>query len=237
MRIVIPSRGRAGNVRTLSYFPDRSAVTLVVPESEEIEYDRHCAGAEIVTGTWDNIGQKRQFVLDRWASREKILMLDDDLRFRVRRGEKFATATSEDVIKMIRTIDGLLDTARHVGIADEFMCQHNPPGLVEGKRYNQVLGYNFVGLKDVPHFRLMINEEHDMHLQLLRLGHRPVVLTDFTKGSLYQASGGCSTWRTGEVERDEFEKFRALWPDVVTIVPNANSCSGLATRVAWRRAA
>lgn len=234
MKVIIPSRGRAGNVRVLEYLKELNPI-LVVPDWERGAYLRHYPELEVHGVGCGNIQEKRQHILDTWGKNNKIVMIDDDLRFRVRRDDKFVPATPRDIVHMIRSMEAHLDFTPHVGIADEFMCQHNPPGSVEGKRYNQVLGYNFKGWKNTPKYRLTINEEHDMHLQLREKGHMPIVMTDYTKGSKYNAIGGCSTWRTPELEREQFERFARLWPGVVTVVPNENAISGLATRVAWRK--
>lgn len=245
MIVAIPSRGRAGNVRTLEYLPQGQQVMLVVPKKEMTTYNtRHgeIPNLSVAEVSCRHIGQKRQWILDLYRGHggQKIVMIDDDLRFRVRdNGNTFRRAEPEDVARMLRLLEELLDRTPHAGIADEFMCHYNQPGT-KGGRYNQVLAYNlahpvFQG-GNAPRFRLAINEEHDMHLQLASRGHRPLVLTDYTKGSKYNAAGGCSTWRTAEFEREQFEEFRDLWPDLVTIEPNKKSLSGLSTRVKWRAA-
>lgn len=238
MRIVIPSTGRCAVQPTLEALPETAVAELHVHLDEIDRYARRWGHAASVVGLrYHGIREKRQHVLDTGGD-GKLVMMDDDLRFRARRADgRFERATAADVEAMLAAIEKALDERAHVGIADEFMCQHNPVGAVEGRRYNQVLGYNFGLVEGArPKFRFEVNEEHDMHLQLLRLGHVPLVLTDWTKSSRYQAAGGCSTWRTAELERSEFHRFALEWSGVVSVVPNKNSISGLATRVNWRRA-
>lgn len=239
MKVVIPSRGRPSGVRTLEHLV-HDDITLVVPKDEVTAYARYLGethpDAKIFGVDCANIMEKRQWILDKFSKKDKIVMMDDDLRFRVRRTDgKFVAADNKDVSTMLYDISKMLDVHCHGGISDEFMCQNNPPGHATRRRYNQVLAYNFVGRK-APRFRLTINEEHDMHLQLLAQKHAGFVLTDYTKGSKYNASGGCSIWRTPELERAQFAEFARLWPDLVSVVPAKNSISGQGVRVAWRRA-
>lgn len=239
MKIIIPSRGRPDNVRTLECLV-HDDVTLVVPKDEVTTYANRVGmrhpEVQIVSVDCANIMEKRQFVLDRWARGHKIVMMDDDLRFR-RRGPdgKFHAAVATDIGLMLRRIDEMLNVYCHGGISDEFMCQHNPPGHVTRRRYNQVLAYNFTRI-EAPRYRLTINEEHDLHLQLLRNKHVGFVLTDFTKGSKFNASGGCSTWRTPELELSQFQEFEKMWPGIVSLRPNKNSLCGWSTSVRWRKA-
>jgi len=249
MIIVIPSRGRANAVRTLDSIEHGTSVNIVVPTTEAQDYakavleHRSRFDVKIHGVECSHIGQKRQWIINKWRG-HKIVMLDDDLRFRRRYAtdDRFVSAKPDDISLMIRTLGIALATTPHAGIADEFMCQHQPRGHKVGGRYNQVLAYDlghylFAREKYSPAFRLAINEEHDLHLQLARSGYKPIVLTDWTKGSKYNASGGCSTWRTPEFERAEFEKFARLWPDTVSInTDNKSSISGWSTRVNWARA-
>lgn len=238
MNIVIPSRGRAGNMRVLDFLPSSVRPHVFVPHDERDEY-RAWVGdrCEVHALSYTHIGDKRQQILDYFQG-TKIIMLDDDLRFRKRMAtdKVFATATKGDVERMLRMLNLTLDSTPHAGIPDEFMCQHQPRGHKFGGRYNQVLAYNFA-LCDgpAPRFRLAINEEHDMHLQLLRMGHVPILLTDWTKGSRYNAIGGCSTWRTPEFELAQFRAFEAMWPGVVSLRPSKNSLCGWSTAIAWRK--
>lgn len=245
MLVVIPSRGRAGKMRVMEKMPRTQLVVVVVPKDEQQDYERAyrklgTSNVHVVGLAYNNIGDKRQWILDAYGS-TPLVMLDDDLRFRVREdGKHFRAAETEDVAAMLKKIEHLLTDYVHVSIADEFMCQHNPPGLKVGGRYNQVLAYNFANLTNPkqkrPRFRLAINEEHDVNIQLCQMGHRPRILTDYTKGSKYNAVGGCSTWRTPEFELEQFEEFARLWPDVVTIRNGGSNLCGKTVRVNWRRA-
>lgn len=241
MRIFIPSRGRADRQTTLELIPRSHDVTIVVPLNEVEAYaNRWPVRAHVVGMNYAHIGEKRQKILDivaagaERAPDAKILMLDDDLKFRCRVGGRFVSASDESVGRMIDTIEKKLDEYAHVGVTDEYMCQTRPVGFYEGGRYSQVLAYNLDLWPEKFRYRLAINEEHDMNLQLTASGLPPCVLTDWTKGSKFYAAGGCSAWRTPEVQRENVEKFAKMWPGVVTIVEKKSGFPDV--RVQWRKA-
>jgi hypothetical protein len=190
--------------------------------------------------TADGITAKRQKILACDDIDDRFVMMDDDLRFYQRDpdGKRFHIVEHAFQMRMLlRAIDENLMEAAHVGLSDKYMAQMKPRGLVRRGRYNQVLGYNRALFPDpMPRFRTITNQEHDMHLQLAAAGLAPVILTEWSKDATYYAKGGCSLWRTPEVEKQGFEQLRDNFPDLVTIVPHPKNISGLAIRVKWAKA-
>ena len=86
MRIYIPTRGRADSQVTLSFFPDdmRQNVTLVVDHDEADEYGQYDCNIMVCPDTVFDIATKRKYIHDN-ADDNKIVMLDDDLRFYIRK--------------------------------------------------------------------------------------------------------------------------------------------------------
>lgn len=239
MKIFIPSRGR----------PDRQPIaealsaanipfTLVltkgdpcIPEYAGLGYPYRIVKAR-------NMFEKRNAALKGVTG--KVLMFDDDVRIYARTNcGLFYKATSKDLRRMVKRIDKALNKHAHAGLCDKFMSQTRPRGHGTFGRYNQVLAYNLdlwpKGRKR-PKFRLWVNSEHDVHLQLAQQGFAPWIDYEFTKDAPYYAKGGCSTYRTPEVERDAMHKFASLWPDLVTVVDHKTNISGKAIRVKWKQA-
>lgn len=237
MQVVILSRGRPDRARTLRWIDvKRWQPMLVVPSAERTAYMIANPGVVVVGLDYVDIRDKRQKVTD-CCHGGKLLMLDDDLTFykRHRYGKIFVKIHDEiQTTEMLRAIEQALDAHAHVGVADKFMSQTLPRGGTEGRRYNQVLGYNLDVAR--PEFRVAINEEHDAHLGLVRRGHPGYVLTEWSKGSTVYAAGGCSAWRSPEIEMRAHEEFAALWPRYVTVTENVAAISGRGVRVAWSKA-
>lgn len=87
MKIFIPTRGRADDQVTLSHFPEdlRKQVTLVVNEYEKDLYDKYdCQIMACPESVVHDIASKRKYICEN-AGGGKIVMLDDDLRFYIRK--------------------------------------------------------------------------------------------------------------------------------------------------------
>jgi len=242
VKIFVPSAGRAGRVRTLDSLPARALqwVILIVPEREAADYAQSHQGIDVVGCPEKGIRATRQWIMDRAEGR--VVFMDDDLRFRHR--EPGGSHISVDVAHgLLGDVGWAMDQGCFaVGLADEFMCQSRPPGLGHG-RFNDVLCYDLdaidaaLGRDGRPKFRCEVNEEHDVHLQLLAAGLRTGVLSDWTKGGgARYAAGGCSAWRTAAVEEAGHRELARLHPEFVRIVPHAKSLSGWAIRVRWEAA-
>ena len=239
MRIYVPTSGRPDRQITSNLLCAAGVEHYVV--SEESDNLRSEGYRRILTYSGDpGIRAKRDFIwgLAALVGESKVLMLDDDLRFRRRDASgKFPQAGVSDIPELIETIGERLDHNAHVGIADEFMSQHLPRGWKYSGRYNQVLGYNLSLFPKVwPEWRVEINEEHDVSLQLQAAGLPPAISCEWTKSSKHYAAGGCSAWRTPEVELSAHRAFASLWPGLVSVVPHKGSPSGYGIRVNWKKA-
>jgi hypothetical protein len=242
MRIYIPTRGRPDHQRTAEALVAAGIpVTLVLSEQDPdiLGYtkwnNQENIKIVIIKGARD-IGQKRQAIMG--LGEPMLCMMDDDLRFRRRNKEgKFEPAEDKDLVFMVSMINEELESYAHVGLCDEFMSNTRPRGTVHAGRYNQVLAYNQNLFPDPkPRFRLGINEEHDMNLQLQAQGLAPSIICEFTKGQKFYAKGGLSHYRTAEVEKQQHEKFANYWPDLVTVKPCDKSLSKLRVQVKWAKA-
>ena len=221
--IVIPSRSRAGNQKTVFNLSEDlwGKITVVVPYEQYTQY-RNNLPYEITVIKFnevDSAGAKRDFILN-LKKTDKILLLDDDLTFykRTEDGKRFPPATKEDTKQMVYEIVKYLDIYVMVGITDKFMSQTRPREHVECHRFNQLLCINRNLLPDPwPKFEVPIGEEHHFHMQLLTRGYKTAVLTEWSKSDKTDAPGGCSEWRNRQNEHDTFVKLVELWPGLVTI--------------------
>lgn len=258
MRIFIPTRGRPFRQPTADALYEAGIQFTFVFSASDLSLDSYDAAIKNLypkAGHWtmtvSGIMEKRQSIFEH-ATDNKIIMLDDDLKFYKRRRDGgFNIATKAQIRQMIKSIEKALDKNAHVGLVDKFMSQTRPRGRVHSGRYNQVLGYNMRMIAERvrllssngmmhhdshPKFRLSLNQEHDMHLQLLELGFAPTILTEYSKNAAFYAAGGLSHMRTKTLERSVFKKLQALWPQYVKLRKSKHSIGGVAATFNWRAA-
>jgi len=77
MLVAVPSKGRAGETKTMKLLPH---ATLFVPEDEEAAYRAGARGAVVgVPASVRGITATRNWILDH-ADEERVVMIDDDVR-------------------------------------------------------------------------------------------------------------------------------------------------------------
>lgn len=244
MRIFIPSFGRPDRQKTAAALAEAGVPFEIIHSERDKtigQYPREYKSTILVGPRL--LVEKRDMLFQ--MAKGKIVMMDDDLTFFSRKRDgSFTKATPAGIRKMVKEIESRLDLYAHVGLVDKFMAQSQPRRVRIGGRYNQVLAYNLQTIrkqakkrrKEVPSFRMALNQEHDMHLQLLALGLPPAVLCEYSKDAKYYAEGGLSNYRTAKTERDAFRALAKKWPKYVTLVETKNSISGMAARFDWRAA-
>jgi len=229
MLIYIPTLGRVGRQATYNALPPKlqSRALLVVPATERTAHGK----LPVIVCPKHGIGAVRQWIIDRHDG-EKLVMLDDDLKFATRRQDdptKFLPATPTDVARMFRALEDHLDAYTHASICTREGGNRKLNGYEYDTRMLRVLGYNVPKFRKakVKYDRVPVMEDFDVTLQLLRAGHRNIVLCSWVQdqGSS-NAAGGCSTYRTMEVQRQGAEKLKALHPEFVTIVTKPPIKSG-----------
>ena len=90
MKIIIPTKGRVHNQLTISNLPKelRNSMQIVCPEHEVRWHTSHFPDIEIIVQPDPSMGisLKRKWIMEN-TKEDKIVMLDDDLRFAVRRDD------------------------------------------------------------------------------------------------------------------------------------------------------
>jgi hypothetical protein len=209
MRIIIPTRGRTAKQLTLQLLPGdtRKRTTLVCPQKELFSLSVIRNDIEVVAQpdpTW-TIAQKRKWICFEWLERgyDKILMLDDDLRFATRKSDtdwhlkEIAGVQLADEIQRLE--DKLGPEFPHVGFGPR---QGNntlkEAGWKSPGRMQYSLGYYLpVVLKECELGRIETREDMDVTLQLLR-------------------KGGASDERTIERSNADAKKLAELHPGYVS---------------------
>ena len=229
MRIYIPTKGRIKSQLTVQNIPRamHHGVTIVCPSTEAFWHKQNHPAVSVLVQPDDNFGisAKRHWILEQASQTgiEKMVMLDDDLRFAVRRSDdtaKFRKAEPVDVERAFSEMAELLSeevphagfSARGSGIGDA--AQRG--GWQEGKRMMYVLGYHVpTVLREAVHGRISTHEDMDVCLQLLTKGFPNLVNFSFVVDQKFGNAGGCTKERTVEINNADSLKLAELHPGFV----------------------
>lgn len=236
MEIVCFSAGRHDRALTPLRLPPKIAaqVALLVPHGQGEAYRAANLGnvletPEGVTG----IAARRQWWLERTQA-EKLLMLDDDLRFDTRRRDddgKFLVATFAEIEALFEDIERRLDKYLHLTVTPRE--GGNRTGG-EGDYYEVGRATRVHGLRPklirglgcrYDDVRLM--EDMHMTLQLLRKGHPNLIINYMVNGQgQSNAPGGCSAYRTPELQAECARQLAEIHRPHVSLVERT-------TKSAW----
>ena len=256
MRIFIPTLNR-GPERQLTIrelgpkLVRKYKVTVVCPKRELNDFNSVGGDYDVWDCPAKGIAATRQWILDN-SDDPHILMLDDDLSSWSWREEhddpdrspvSYKKATPAQREKGFAEVAKLLRRYGHGSIGHRLFANARQ-GLDFNTRQLRALAYDRDLLKrEGVKFRVPVMEDFDVQLQLLKLGHECFQynwLTQEQYGS--NADGGCSTYRTDDVQRKAAEQLAKLHPDCVTVVQKKQKGNGTMwgdrtdVKVNWRRA-
>lgn len=255
MLIAIPSMGRADKQRTLMAVAPQARVVLVVPYAEAEAYKMAHFASEypftLRAPDVNGIGSTRQWIIDYADSvcETKVLMLDDDLEFFARRTDdrtKLRKATPAQIRAMLSLASKLLDKYAHIGVATREGANRNTAPVLHNTRLLRALGYraDVLTRERVRFDRIPVMEDFDVALQLLRRGYSSAQINSYVQdqpGS--NTAGGCSTYRTAEVQEQGARGLAEAHLQFVTVVQKEPLKSGgwdgkprTDVRIAWKKA-
>lgn len=258
MEIYIPSLGRAdklaSKMNTVWELPRSwlSKTALVVVASEAEAYRRALKFPEvrIMVSDASGIAETRLWI-SKNATDEKILMLDDDIKFQVRMDlttTKFDTHPSEESkTQMLDACAVALDRYAHIGISDRVAGSRapagaDPPLIVENVRLIRALGYRRTEHLSCEHGRVPVMEDFDVALQLLKRGFPSGCVSWWVQDQrATQWKGGCSTYRTHNLHEMAAQELARLHPGLVRLRQKENKTGGdfgsrTEVTIAWKKA-
>jgi len=249
LTVFVPTRGRTKfehiTLNELRRFTDVTPV-VVCPPSEALHY-RHEQRVDVWASPVEGIGPVRQWILEQSPTRG-VLMLDDDLYFSHRPdpnyGGKLERVT--DLRPLLARVSDTLDAGFiHGGIS--------------ARQGNQNIGYPHTDCIRVnnAHFfdrdafaaqktrfdALPVMEDFYVTLSLLTHGYPNRVIYEWCwsqRGSGFK--GGCSLYRTPEVQATAAEALHMMFPDFVKVVEKTSDSQAgvMAARtdvnIAWLKA-
>lgn len=246
MKIYIPSLKRSGDILngTIKWIPDvwLPDTVFIVHNSEAEDY-RRALNWQINHGLTvhgldvqgiDKVRFMIGILANNFSPDGKFLMLDDDLNFAVRERDdspKLRVATEADVGEMLRTIDYLLDEYAHVSISMRQGNNNGPvgpsPATHECGRGIRAMAFRVMEFLSVEHGRVPVMEDFDVTLQLLRKGYKNAVLYHWAQDQKQtNARGGCSTYRSHEVQTASAERLVELHPGYAKLRVKENKGGG-----------
>lgn len=242
MKIYVPSRDRPDAQHTAAQLRDAGVPFVIVrSHSDESRYPDY---ADQLFFDVRGIADKRQKIMEHareWSHDGKFVMIDDDVEFRrVLQDEHVCVTTkttpAETRLLMSR-VETLLDQYAIVGIAIRFMIDRaEKPLLLNSGRMVHFLAYNLDLMRGPPPRwdRLSTCEDFDFTMQLVSRGLPRAMITDHCLHEVggHASAGGCSHFRSPELEIENNRRLMELWPDYVSVTPGTNKI-----RISWRKLA
>lgn len=246
-------------------------VVLLVPRKELDKYRRPSyKGRPIKRSTMQDIivepepedcigiSQSRAYVLTTWAkknSAENILMLDDDLSFchRPNLDKPDMPYINDNTFRMLLMVETLAEWLEegmvHVGLISRqanrnIGIEYQQPGrLMNAYAYDSRTIRKLIDRGDLKLNRVPVMEDFDLTLQLLKLGYPSRVSCQFAWTQTSNMDGGCSTYRTADVQAKAAYKLAKLHEPFVQIVTGKkaktwknNLTERVDVRIAWKKA-
>ncbi len=250
--IYIPSRRRSKVIMNsaLALLPKKIIPrTYIVVGEEEFDKYRHRVPKKInvlQTPAKENIGAVRQWILEN-AKEEYVLFLSDDLQFGMREMGKLVNCKMVDIEIMLNTLYCWLEAHyAHVGVSQRAFNHTTTEACETVTRMNDVYAYNReVVLKSGARFdRLPVMEDFDMTLSLLAKGFPNIVTYQFCWSQRQSGeSGGCSGYRTFDMQKKAAHQLAQLFPRCVRVIQKRSKVSWMNigkmrydVHILWKRA-
>lgn len=237
--LFIPTRGRVGQDHSFQRLPKEWAkrATVVCPDNELEEHEKYYRDKKspIVPGfltlpyelAKNGVAASRQYILD-YCLCERIqccIMMDDDTLFYVRKqiGDWHLRYTSpEEVGNLLSMLVSWIEHGfAHVGVSVRQGNNTVQEEVVFAARMFNLYAHNTSTLKlhKLRWDEVRLMEDFNMILQLLALGYPNAVSYNYAWGqSTSNAPGGCSIYRTPELQKETAEYLAKKFPGIVSVV-------------------
>lgn len=257
MLVVIPTYRRTDRQRTLNALPPEwLEKTIIVCDAEDadvfsktLNFDLGMLVERYPADQVQTIAAKRRWIIEQSQGGElghhdKIVMLDDDLRFSVRKEAgttKLWQADEDDLGDHLWELERTLDNYAHAGWSMRQGNNNHEDDYLENTRMCYILGYRpEVLIKECELGRIETREDMDVTLQLLRKGYENHVSTLIAADQWdgYAAAGGCTA--PDRIEKSNLDAFdlQHLHAEFVSIrwKGYAASVPRVEVKCAWKKA-
>lgn len=249
MDVIIHTYGRAK--RGLQYtltalLEDGIQPLLVVQAREAHEYSWYPGETYSLPDHVRTLAHTRDHIIHDMPGDDHVVLMDDDLRFACRRADdrtKFRPDAGGDLQEMLIEVDRNLTVCPMVGIGAREGGNRVTEKYVENSRIMRVLAFRRSYLKKhcMTFSPLVVMEDFHINLQILRSGACTRICNDWVSDQVggSDAPGGCSVYRTPQVQTDSANLLASLHPGFVKVVEK-KGWQGQGTRtdvmVYWKKA-
>jgi hypothetical protein len=249
MKLFIPTYRRVEKQRTWDSLPNevREFTYLVCPEDEVEDHISKGRNVLSIPEGVKGIAQTRQWIIEN-SDDDQVMMADDDQSFkrRIEGDYKLRDMGVLDYVQMFDKVIELLDEYNAVGISSQAGNNRTFPKSVvsPGRMYNMyAFNRNVLIENNIRFDKMVVMEDFHVTLSLLKLGMPNAILQDWcwsSPGS--NAKGGCSTYRTAEVQREGALRLAELHAPFVKVVEKESKSWGNGlekrtdVRVQWKKA-
>lgn len=250
MLILIHTYGRADRQITWKNLSPsvRERTLLVIQKREEHLYKDY--PTVVLPDDIHNLTDTRQYLMTSCVSEDgKICIMDDDLQFAVRRDDdrsKFRQPEPMDIDYMFQLLmEWCSEDVPLVGVGAREGGNFNTKEVLHATRQMRLHcihtpTYNKLGVR---FDRVPVMEDFDVTLQFLEKGYENAVLNHWvTNQSGSNTTGGCSAYRTLEVQAESANRLAVLHPGIVQVVKKQTKTSWggqerTDVKISWKRAA
>jgi hypothetical protein len=256
LEIIIHTYGRAtlAQQHTLqALLADGIKPWLCVQDREKDKYEWYEGPLIVLPPHITTLAPTRDWLIHEWPEGDnEVVFLDDDLAFFVRRDDdrtKFRKLVKGDLTAMFDYMRKCLSPDNegypHVGIAPREggnrLTDHSYPNT----RLMRVLGYrrDYLRHHKITFAPMVVMEDFSVNLQVLRSGEDSLMLNNWCSNQVggSDAPGGCSTYRTSQVQNDSAHLLAKIHAPFVRVVEKTTKGAwGGGTRtdvvVSWKAA-
>lgn len=253
MEILILSAGRATRKQqvTAANLAAAGIGFKVVVQAHEVDaYEKVIEGSQLIAlpGHIRTVSATRDCIIHDMGTDKPVLMLDDDLDFAARRldeRDKFEQMAKQDYWEMFDDVEGRLKIHPMVSIGSREGGNRNIEQYMLNTRMMRALAFDRRVLQDlhITFSPMELMEDFHVALQLMRAGCDTCVVNNWVTNQRggSGATGGCSTYRTPELQTAEANKLAARHPGFVKVVQKTTKGAwGGGTRtdvmVQWKQA-
>lgn len=237
--IYIPSHRRPGSQKTFNFIPEKlKKNTFIVVDRQDLKQYQKIYGKHVIQCPEVGICKTRQWIIEN-CEEKFSLMLDDDMNFHIRdKNLKLQRCSPKEFINMIRLLEGWLEEGIiHVGISQRFGNNRIEEDYTEITRMNNAYAYNckkMIELKEKhnvsfnylenKHGKQLVMEDFLVTLSLLQLGFKNRVAYKYAWDQKESgADGGCSLYRTSQMQAESAVLLARKFPGFVRVVKKKSS--------------
>ncbi len=231
MIFAVPSKGRAGKVKTLAVLP---FAKLFVPENEAGSYAKfHGRDAVIgVPNTVSGITKTRNWILDNCGFSD-VVMIDDDVK---QQGWVKMLASKSKHQKMngdqwLKEAEKLFAITREMGYRLWGVATQSAPRSVYPYKpflFKSYVTASFCGICNESGIRFdesfLVKEDYEMNLRcVVEDGGVVAARYLYWENSHWSDDGGCKDYRTQKMEKDCIDRLKAKYPSMVKRIVRGGS--------------